>query len=262
MPDYIDINKKLWNAWTPHHIHASLYAHQAFMDGMTSLKKPELALLPNLTDKSLLHLQCHFGQDSISLARLGAQVTAIDLSDVAIKEAKNLAAQLKHHIEFICTDMYKMEDVLQRDFDIIYSSYGTITWLPDLHQWARLIAKYLRKGGRLYFIEFHPILWMFDDALKNIKYSYFNRGPLDQLKTESYAAPSSLAPQRSVSWNHNLAEVIQALIDCGLQLVDFQEYDYIPYDIFEDSISTKYGYQIKKLEGKIPMLYSIVAQKI
>ena len=135
---HIETNKKAWNKRTPVHIKSKFYNNNEFMREKNSLKLIELNAIGNVTEKSLLHLQCHFGQDSISLARMGAKVTAVDFSDVAIKEAKKLAKKINTRVEFIESDVLDLK--LKKEFDIVFSSYGVIGWLPDLDMWAKTIS--------------------------------------------------------------------------------------------------------------------------
>src|SRR5688572_730649 len=137
-PDYLEKNRRLWNARTDVHVTSEFYELDKFLAGKSSLNEIELNLLGDLKGKSVLHLQCHFGQDSISLARLGAEVTGVDLSDKAIAKAKELAKQTGANAEFICTDIYELPQHLDKKFDVVFTSYGTIGWLPDLDKWAKI----------------------------------------------------------------------------------------------------------------------------
>ncbi|HEY0897662.1 MAG TPA: class I SAM-dependent methyltransferase, partial [Sphingobacteriaceae bacterium] len=176
LSDYIEINRQSWNNRTAAHLNSAFYDMPAFLEGKSSLKAIELKLLGDLKGKSALHLQCHFGQDTISLERLGATVTGVDLSDQAIESARSIAAQLGSGARFICCNVYDLADHLDGQFDVVFSSYGTISWLPDLAAWARLITRFLKPGGTFVFAEFHPVVWMFDDHFRQVRYNYFNTG--------------------------------------------------------------------------------------
>src|SRR5690606_6870502 len=132
--NYIDINKALWNEKTKHHVESEFYDMQGFEKGETSLKEIELELLGDIRGKKILHLQCHFGQDSLSLARMGANVTGVDLSDSAIAKAQELAGKLEVDAQFICSDIYDLPNNLDEQFEIVFTSYGVIGWLPDMKQ--------------------------------------------------------------------------------------------------------------------------------
>ncbi|GAB2779693.1 SAM-dependent methyltransferase [Hymenobacter luteus] len=263
-PDYLDVNRTLWNAKVAYHLRSEFYDVAGFRAGRSSLNPLELALLGEVSGQRILHLQCHFGQDSISLARLGAQVTGVDLSDEAIRAARQLAAELQAPTEFVCSDVYRLPEVLPSapGFDVVYTSYGVLGWLPDLSQWAQVAARYLRPGGRLVLVEFHPVVWMFDDQFTRVEYSYFNREAIEETTTGTYADATAPLAHRSISWNHDLGEVLGSLLRQGLVLQDFQEYDYSPYNCLAGLQETAPGrYQLAALPGKLPLVYSVVMQR-
>ena len=260
--NYIDINRHSWNNRTDGHMKSEFYDLEGFINGRTSLNDIELNLLGDLNGKSILHLQCHFGQDSISLSRLGAKVTGVDLSDQAIDKAKQIARDLKTNTNFICCDIYDLPNHLDEQFDIIFTSYGVIGWLPDLNKWSKIISRFLKPNGQFVFVEFHPFVWMFDDNFKKIKYNYFNSGAIIESEDGTYADKSADINQEYVMWNHSLSEVINNLIQNELEINSLDEFDYSPYDIFDNSLKIDENkYRIKHLENKIPMVYSIVATK-
>ena len=262
LKDYVDINRKSWNSRVDTHYDSDFYDVKSFIAGETSLNSIELDLLNDIQDKSVLHLQCHFGQDTISLARMGAQATGIDLSDKAIDKAIGLAQETSSDCRFICCDVYDLPNHLEETFDIVFVSYGTIGWLPDIDRWADVIAHYLKPGGQLVFVEFHPVVWMFDDYFKTVAYRYFNSGPIHETEEGTYADKQSKTQQEFVMWNHGLAEVMTSLINKGLTIKSFQEYDYSPYDCFRETMETEPGkYQIATMGDKLPMVYSVVAEK-
>ena len=262
MQEYIKTNKALWNKKTAIHIDSNFYDNENFLKGKSSLKEIELALLGDVKGKKILHLQCHFGQDTLSLARMGAQVTGVDLSDAAINQANKLAAQLNlsQQATFICCDVNELDDYLDEQFDIVFTSYGTIGWLPKIDKWGQLIAHFLKPSGQFIFVEFHPVLWMLDDAFKQLAYPYFNTKVFHEEYTTSYTDGAAHAPIMGYSWNHPLSEVFGVLLKNNLSIENFQEYDYSPYACFPNIIENEKGYQIKSLEGKLPMVYSLVAR--
>ena len=263
MDDYIKINKALWNKKTSIHLNSSFYDNDSFMKGKTSLKEIELDLLGDLKGKKILHLQCHFGQDTLSLARMGARVTGVDLADKAIDQAKKMAKQLglESQASFICCDVLELDQFLKDEFDIIFSSYGTIGWLPKIEKWGQLIAHFLKPNGQFIFAEFHPFVWMLDDDFKQLEYPYFNKKTFYEEYTNSYTDGKGHEPIMGYSWNHPISEVLQVLLANGLQIQDFQEYDYSPYDCFPNTVKHKKGFQLKGFEGKLPMVYALVAEK-
>lgn len=260
--DYININRQSWNNKAAVHFDSAFYDIAGFLKGNTSLNKIELDLLGDVKGKRILHLQCHFGQDSISLARLGATVVGVDLSDQAINKAKELAAETKADASFICCNIYELPQHLDEKFDIVFTSYGTIGWLPDLNQWGSLIANYLKPKGKFVFVEFHPIVWMFDDNFTQIAYNYFKDEAIIEVENGTYAAKDAEISQKMITWNHSTSEVLNGLISNGLEINSFDEFDYSPYDCFNEIIEFEpKKYRIKHLENKIPMVFAVVATK-
>jgi len=262
MENYLEINRKSWNAKVEPHLKSDFYFLDEFLKGRSSLNSIELELLGNLEDKSVLHLQCHFGQDSISLSRLGGKVTGIDLSDKAIAEAKQLAQKCDTDTKFICTDLYNLPNVLNEKFDIVFTSYGTIGWLPDLDRWAKVISHFLKPDGKFVMAEFHPVVWMFDDDFEGVKYNYFNEKAIVETYEGTYADPSADIVQEYVMWNHSLAELLQSLIDNHLKIDQFKEFDWSPYPCFRHVQEFEKGkWRILKFGNKLPLVFAIEAQK-
>ncbi|MES2389551.1 MAG: class I SAM-dependent methyltransferase [Bacteroidota bacterium] len=258
--NYLAVNQTFWNNKTKFHADSAFYDVAGFLAGATSLNPVELGLLGDLSGKKLLHLQCHFGQDTISLARLGAEATGVDLSDTAIKLAGELAEKTGTDAKFICSDIYELPNVLNEKFDIVFTSYGTIGWLPDMDKWAAVIAKFLNPGGKFIFVDFHPVVWMFDYNFREVGYSYFNTGPIIETESGTYADRDAPITQESVSWNHSMGEVITGLIHAGLEITSLGEYNWSPYNCFNETEEYEpKKFRIKHLENKIPMVYSIVA---
>lgn len=260
--DYIAINRQSWNNRVESHLKSAFYDHDNFLTGKTSLNSIELALLGDLSGKTILHLQCHFGQDTISLSRRGAIVTGVDLSDKAIESAKQIAADTQANATFICCDIYDLEKHLDKQFDIVFTSYGTIGWLPDLNKWANIITRFLKPNGQFVFVEFHPVVWMFDDDFENIGYSYFNTGAIVETENGTYADKKAEITQSYVMWNHGIGEVLNSLIKNELEIKSFDEYDYSPYNCFNKTVAIEPNkFRIAHLDNKIPMVYSITATK-
>lgn len=260
--DYLEINKKSWNNKIDTHLKSEFYDLDNFLKGKTSLNNIELEILGDVTGKTILHLQCHFGQDTISLTRLGAEVTGVDFSDKAIESAKKIAKETNTNTTFICCDIYDLSQHLNKQFDIIFTSYGTIGWLPDLDKWAKIVSKFLKPNGQFVFVEFHPVVWMFDDNFEKIFYRYFNSGPIIESENGTYADKTAEIFQEYVVWNHSLSEVINSLIKNGLEIKLLNEYDYSPYKCFNKTNEFEpKKYRIEHLGNKIPMIYSVVAEK-
>ncbi|MFZ2955693.1 MAG: class I SAM-dependent methyltransferase [Candidatus Ozemobacteraceae bacterium] len=260
--DYIEKNRDSWNKRTECHFQSPFYNMGGFLRGENSLQNIEMSLLGNIKNKSILHLQCHFGQDTLSLVRMGANATGVDLSDVAIEKAKKVGNDLGLNAEFICCNIYDLPNHLSKTFDIVFSSYGVIGWLPDLAKWGKLVSRYLKPGGKLIFVEFHPFIWMFDSEFKKIEYSYFNVGAIEETCNGTYADPQAKITHESVSWNHSFEEVISSLIQNGLSINNIQEYDYSPYNCLKNLKEDEKGkFRIIGMKKMIPMIYSIVAVK-
>ncbi len=260
--DYININRASWNKQVDIHLKSDFYKQEEFLAGKNTLNPIDLEVLGDVTGKKILHLQCHFGQDSISLARLGASVTGVDLSDKAIETATQLARDLGADAKFICCDLYSLPDFLDDDFDIVFTSYGTIGWLPDLDRWAAIVSRYLKPGGHFAFAEFHPFVWMFDNKFREIEYRYFTSEAIVEVLSGSYADRYADVELQHVSWNHALSEVISSLLKAGLALETFREFDYSPYNCFDETVEVAPGkFRITRLGDKIPMTYTLSARK-
>lgn len=258
----MEVNRHSWNAVTPYHIRSGFYDHEAFLRGSSSLKPVEESLLDDLTGKEVLHLQCHFGQDTISLQRIGAVVTGVDFSEVAIEEAKRTAAELQIPADFICCNIYDLPHRLDKQFDVIFTSYGVIGWLPDLNRWAAVISRFLKPGGKFLIVEFHPFVWTLDNDFRQIGYDYFNTTPIHESITGTYADREAPVEHTNVSWNHSLSEMMEALIGEGLVIRHFLEYDYSPYNCFPFMQEDEAGkFRFSHLSHRIPMIYAVSAVK-
>lgn len=259
---YFDANRDLWNQRTVVHRDSAFYNLAGFKDGETVLTPIEPSELGNVKGKTLLHLQCHFGMDSLDWARRGAKVTGVDLSDKAIEEAEKLNKELGLNASFICCNVLDTSKFVKEQFDIVFTSYGTIGWLPDLKPWAQMIAERLKPGGVFYIAEFHPVVWMFDDEFTYIAYSYENREVIVTENQGTYTDRDADIKGKEYSWNHSISEVLNALIGAGLKIEMFNEHMYSPYPCFRNVVEFEKGkWYIKGLEGKIPMVYSLKAVK-
>ncbi len=229
-------NQELWDALTPVHVKSEFYGLEEFRRGRCSLDPLELEELGDLAGKSLLHLQCHFGMDTLSWARRGAKVTGMDFSEPAIEQARSLAAELGMDARFVCCDLYDLPSHLDEEFDIVFTSAGVLCWLPDLPAWGKVIARFLKPGGLFYLREFHPFLYCLDDR-EGVKeprpfYPYFHDGePLRFAGGEDgdYADPDTVVNKDSVEWPYALSRVIGALLSAGLKLESFREFPYTTY---------------------------------
>lgn len=260
--EYFSANKELWNQRTMVHRDSNFYNLAGFKAGETVLTPIELKELGDVKGKTMLHLQCHFGMDSLDWARRGAIVTGIDLSDAAVAEAKSLNEEMGLNAEFVCCNVLDTAAFVKGQFDIVFTSYGTIGWLPDLHPWAQMIAGKLKPGAVFYIAEFHPVVWIFDDDFTHIKYSYENREVIVTENQGTYTDRGADIKGKEYSWNHSISEVLNALIGAGLKIEMFNEHMFSPYPCFRNVVEFEAGkWHIKGLEGKIPMVYSLRAIK-
>lgn len=260
--NYIEVNKESWNKRTEVHVKSDFYDNENFKKGKCSLNQIELDLLGDISGKSILHLQCHFGQDTISLNRFGAQITGVDLSDKSIRYAEQLAEETNATAKFVCCNIYDLKNHLNEKFDIVFASYGTIGWLPDMQKWADIIKHFLKPKGEFVFVEFHPFVWMFNDDFNAIQYNYFNTEPIIETETGTYADTDSNIIQENITWNHSISEVIQSLLNSDLNIETLKEFDYSPYPCFKNIEKVeKNKYRIKHLNNKIPMIYALKARK-
>ena len=254
---YIETNKKAWNKKTPIHIKSKFYNNTDFKKGKSSLKSIELNAIGDVNGKSLLHLQCHFGQDSMSFARMGAKVTAVDFSDIAINEGKRISKEINVHVEFIESNVLELK--LNKEFDIIFSSYGAIGWLPDLEKWAATISSHLKKGGLFLLTEFHPFVAL----IKNNEYNYFyDPKPDIEIEKSTYADEYSKLVTRTCWWNHSLTSIFSALESNGLKLALFEEFDYSPF-LLDGMIKKKDGEYVleKRINKSTPYVFNLKATK-
>jgi 2-polyprenyl-3-methyl-5-hydroxy-6-metoxy-1,4-benzoquinol methylase len=260
---YFESNKDSWNKRTIIHRDSSFYGVQEFKEGKTSLTRIELEELGDVKGKSLLHLQCHFGMDTLSWARLGAQCTGVDLSDEAIKTAKELNNELGLEAKFICCNVYDLKNHLDGKFDIVFTSYGTIGWLPDLDKWAEIISYYLKPGGIFYIADFHPVLWMMDEDFSYIKYSYFNAEVIVDETEGTYSNRDAPIKTLNYGWNHPFADILNNLIKHGLQILYVNEFPFSPFNCFNNLEQGSDGmWRIRGMNEKLPMMYSIKARKL
>lgn len=257
-----EINKENWNNKLTSHVESDFYFLEDFKKGKTSLNAYELDALGDVSGKSMLHLQCHFGQDTLSWSRMGAKCTGVDISDKAIQLAKQLNNDLNQDANFVCCNVLDTSKHVSETFDIVFTSYGTIGWLPDLKPWAQMISERIKDGGVFYIVEFHPIVWMFDYTTKKpiMKYAYHQEEAIYEEYEGTYANDKAAITSKEYGWNHSMSEVIQSLIDAGLTIDFFNEMDGSPYDVFPDLVKNEAGlFELK--EKLYPLLFEIKATK-
>ncbi|MBA2540039.1 MAG: class I SAM-dependent methyltransferase, partial [Deltaproteobacteria bacterium] len=223
--------------------------------------------LGDVTGKSVLHLQCHFGQDSIRIKLAGArEVVGIDFSDVAIAKARALAAEMAVDVRFIQTDLYELTEVLDQQFDVVFTSYGVIGWLPDLEPWGKIVARHLKPGGRFFFIEGHPTMWLFDGSANDliIKYPYFRQPEPIELEPSvgTYSDPTATFTGTEYSWPHELGETITSLTSAGLHLEEMREYAHTVWQAFPFMVEEAPGrFVMPPDKPKLPLMFSLRVTK-
>jgi SAM-dependent methyltransferase len=260
--DYFEVNRKTWNEKVKIHSKSDMYNLEAFKNGKSSLMAYERNALGDVKGKSLLHLQCHFGQDTLSWSRMGATCVGVDLSDEGIALATAINDELKCDATFVCCNVLDTSKHIKETFDIVFTSYGVIGWLPDLKPWGQLIAERLKKGGSFYMVEFHPIVWMFDYLGDQpvMTYGYMQDEVIYEEYEGTYADQKSKMITKEYGWNHGLSDVINALVGAGLQIEYLNEYDESPYDVLPDLVKTKSGYFVTK-DTLYPLIFEIKATK-
>ena len=253
---YLEINKAAWNQRTETDFESGMYDVEGFLKGGCGLKEIELSEVGDVSGKSLLHLQCHFGLDTLSWARRGAKVTGVDLSDESISKADELKRAASLSADFFCSDVYSFEGEGKASFDIVYVSYGALNWLPDLDRWARVVASNLREGGCLHLIEFHPTYELFCGD------PYFSQTEPEINEGGAYSENTDGETATIATWPHPLGEVVNALTTNGIRIDHLNEFPYSPYNCFEGLEEREKGRLFPK-DGvhPIPLIYSIKGTK-
>jgi SAM-dependent methyltransferase len=261
----LKINRDSWNEMVAVHAASPGYHLEQFKRGanvLCSIERDEVAQVAN---KSLLHLQCHFGLDTMSWARLGARVTGVDFSDTAIVLARSLSAELNIPATFVCTPVYDAPDVLHETFDIVFTSYGALCWLPDLTRWAQVIAHFLKPGGFFYIAEFHPFTQSYAQGpgvtRLEPQVSYFDTSPQEFPGGEpDYSDTSVTISHGSRCWIYTIGGVVSALIDAGLQIEFLHEFPVSCHRFWEFMEEDAQGWW--RIKGDpIPLQFSIKARK-
>lgn len=262
MKNYSDINKKWWNNVVPIHSRSKLYNLAGFKKGKISLQSTEIEELDIVRGKTLLHLLCHFGMDTLSWAKLGATVTGIDFSEDSIKLAKKLSKETNTPATFICSNIYDLPNVLNQKFDIIFASYGVILWLSNIKKFAKIINHFLADGGIFYIIELHPFTNILSYDFK-LFYKYFKKGPYVDDSSGTYTNWNGNIKGLTYEWSYTLSDVVNSLIKEKLKIEYLHEFPFTMYDQFpgfmEKNKSGQYVLKNKKIQ--IPLLFSLKATK-
>jgi SAM-dependent methyltransferase len=270
MDEALRSNRELWDAWTKIHIGSDFYDVESFRNGERPIRVADYERdeVGSVEGRTLLHLQCHFGLDTLSWARLGATVTGVDFSEEAIVAARGLAADVGIPATFVRSDVDGLPEVLDERFDIVYTSCGVLGWLPDIAGWGRVAAHFVRPGGFLYVTEIHPVALAFDDegvAPGELRLAYPYWSHRDPIRTDgrSYADPE--APTDGLvahSWDHSLGEIVTSIADAGLRLEFLHEFDFVRWQLpfLVEGVDGRWRLP-EGSEGELPLFFSLKATK-
>lgn len=252
---YTRTNRSSWDQRTVEHVRSKFYDVEGFLAGASSLKEIERDELGDVDGLSLLHLQCHFGLDTLSLARMGARVTGLDLAPKSVEHARDLAQKAGLDARFVAADVYDTPSHIHEKFDVVFTSYGAIEWLGDLRRWAKIIADALKAGGCFHMVEFHPYSYSLQGD------PYFHDAEPIALEESSYTENSTVEVPLYV-WSHPISDVLNALIGAGLEIEHFNEFPFCTYDCFPELTEKQPGrFYRKDSASDVPMLFSIKARK-
>ncbi len=271
MDDYRDVNRANWDERVAAHAASPDYAVSRFTDDPSFLSQVVTFDRPRLGDIEGLdgvHLQCHIGTDTVSLARLGARMTGLDFSAPALEQGRRLAAATGTDVEFVESDLYGAPEALGRErFDLVYTGVGAICWLPDIRRWAEVVASVLRPGGRFFMREGHPVLWSLADPPPDgrlvLEYPYFEqKAPLVWEEGGTYVETDQVFTQLVThEWNHGLGEIVTALFDAGLQVTGLEEHDSVPWNAFPGLMTDIGGgeFRLTDRPQRLPHSYTLQA---
>jgi len=260
------VNRHKWDESVPLHVAAPSYNVPEFLRGKSTLTPLEEREMGPVRGKSLLHLQCHFGLDTLSWARRGARVTGVDYSLPAVRAARSLARRIGADARFVHSNVYDLPKALQGQFDIVYTAKGALCWLPDIDRWAAVVAHFLRPGGTFYLLEDHPVRELFENEKPTEELlldrrpglRYFARGPLRAEYDGTYATNEKMRHRVSYVWIRPVSEVLSALRDHGIQVSSFREFPYCYWPCFGWMTQDSRGYwHLPRDEGRIPLMWSV-----
>ncbi|MFI5609428.1 class I SAM-dependent methyltransferase [Amycolatopsis sp. NPDC051903] len=271
MTDSFAVNRANWDERAVVHAKSEYYGFEKFRTDPAHLSDVVRFDRPRLGDVTGLrgvHLQCHLGTDTLSLARLGAEMSGLDLSPVSLAEARKLADSAGAQIDYHEANTYDAVEVFgENAFDLVYTGVGALCWLPKIDRWARVVARLLRPGGRLFLREGHPMLWTLDDEADRAwpKYEYFeHEEPLVFAEETTYVeAEGPIVNSTTHSWNHSLGEIITALLAHGLTLTAFTEHDTVPWNALPKEMAPAGGgeWRLRDNPGRIAASYTLQAVK-
>ncbi len=256
-------NRTLWDELTP--VHVQSYGVDRFLAGDPWLPQRIVKEVGDVNGASLLHLQCHFGLDTLAWARRGADVTGVDFSPKAIAAARELSVKAEIPAQFVLSDIYQLPEHLKGTFDIVFTSIGVLCWLRDLKAWARIIAHYLKPGGFFYIMDGHPLLYTFDDEGHwTFIVSYFHQDApyIWDDADPDYMDTSYIVQNPSYEWQWTVSDIINAILDAGLQLVFFNEFGVMEDPVFPEMVPRPDGlYSFPDMPVELPVIFSLKALK-
>jgi SAM-dependent methyltransferase len=269
--DYLDLNRLSWDERAPAHAASPDYAVQQLVDDpefLSHVVRFDVPLLGDISGLEGVHLQCHIGTDTLSLAKLGARMSGVDFSAAALGEARRIAEAAGAEIDYVESDVYLAADALGgRTFDLVFTGIGALCWLPDVRRWAQVVGRLLRPGGRLFIREGHPMLWSLDEARDGlvVGYPYFETAePMVDDDDSTYVeTATTFRHNLTHSWNHGLGEIVTALHDAGLQLTSLVEHDTVPWDALPGQmVRLPDGeYRLREHPERVAMTYTLQAVK-
>jgi len=244
--------------------HASSYRYEKLLEGGHVLDPVQVREMGDVRSRSLLHLQCHIGTDTLSWARLGARVTGADISPASLRVAGDLARRSGLEAEFVESSLYDLPKMLKGAFDIVYTSVGVLCWLSDLEAWAQTVRHFLKPGGFFYIMETHPFLMVFDDESKNlrVRYSYFHREEPENWPGgyPDYAGDGYMVKSPSWEWQWSLGDVLNALIGAGLRPDFLHEHDWISWKALPMMVEREDGMWVLPDDTeRLPLMFSLKA---
>jgi SAM-dependent methyltransferase len=261
-------NLSNWNQRAELHVRdaSNFYDVEGFLAGRDTLYAIEASEIGDVSGRRILHLQCHFGLDTLSLARRGAFVTGLDFSPVAIAAARELAGKAGLEATFVEADIYNALRRIEGTFDIVYSTWGTICWLPDIRTWGRVIGEVLAPGGFLYFADSHPSALVLDERDGRIEPTFGWRTPPERpdefTQTTSYTGDALSEDATDYNWIHPLSDIIGSLIEAGLRLDFLHEHEALPYRLFPSMVPAGGGvFRLPATAVPIPLSFSLKATK-
>ncbi len=270
LDEYRSANLANWDDRVPIHLSSDEYAVAQFVEDQTHISGVvdfDRALLGEVAGRRLLHLQCHFGMDTLSWARLGAEVTGVDFSEVAINEARRLSEQSGVPGRFIVAELYDTPRVLDERFDVVYTGVGALNWLPDAKGWAEVVDHFLAPGGIFFMREGHPMLlslsWREDDMLV-VGHPYFETAePIVDDAERSYAGEGTIEHSRTYEWNHGLGEIVSALFDVGLRISALREHRELEFQGLPNMVIGDDGrWRLPdRQRDLVPLMYTLMAEK-